>query len=104
MNDLYSLLLRKPTSIVFSRSKLSYEDILEGFHIGSLSDKYLRAAKAMVKANPAAASVIIYKTGTDSVMAIFGSGPTAIVIDGEKIASILAQHEKKEGIYIFTYC
>ena len=103
MDDLYSLLLKKPTSVVFSPSKLTYQEILEGFHIGSLSDKYLRAVKALVKANPTRASAVIYKTGSNSVLAIFGSGPTALLLDGNKIAMILAEHEKKEGIYIFTY-
>lgn len=104
MDDLYSLLLKKPTSVVFSPSKLSYDQILEEFHIGSLTDKYLRATKALVKANPNRVSAVIYKTGSNSVLAIFGEKPTTIVIDGNKIAMILAEHEKKEGIYIFTYC
>ena len=103
MEDLYSLLLRKPTSIVFSRSKLSYEQIMEEFHIGSLSDKFLRAVKALVKANPTRASAVIYKTGSNSVLVIFGEKPTAILLDGDQLTNILSQHQKKEGIYIFTY-
>jgi hypothetical protein len=97
------ILSTKPKSTIkFHDETLTYGAIQKAIAENS-TNRFLRGIVSMCKANPENVIVVVYRAYADSVMLVFGSGPTSVIVEGDDLQKNLSASSEKDYFYVFTH-
>ena len=97
------ILQTKPkTTFKIKDENLSYETIQHAIQTKN-TNRFLQGIVSTCKANPNTVVVMVYRAFSDSVLMIFGSSPTAIIVEGDKVKKNLSGTSEKGYLYVFTH-
>lgn len=100
MNEILST---KPKSTIkFHDEALSYIAIQKAIAENS-TNRFLQGIVSMCKANPTNVIVVVYRAHADSVLLVFGSGPTSVIVEGDNLKKNLSASSEKDYFYVFTH-
>jgi len=97
------ILQTKPkTSFKIKNKNLTYELIQEAIKSKN-TNRFLQGIVSTCKANPKSVVIMVYRAFSDSVLMIFGSKPTAVIIEGSKVKKNLSESSEIGYLYVFTH-
>lgn len=97
------ILNTKPKSIFsFKDENLTYEQILQAIS-NKNTNRFLQGVVATCKANPTNVIVVVYRAFADSVIMVFGTKPTAVIVNGTDLKKNFNQSVEKDYFYIFVH-
>ena len=83
-----NILQTKPKSTFkIQDENLTYEMIQEAIETKN-TNRFLQGIVSTCKANPKTVVIMVYRAFSDSVLMIFGSKPTAVVVEGDALKKI----------------
>ena len=98
-----TILQTKPkTTFKIQDENLTYEMIQEAIETKN-TNRFLQCIVSTCKANPKTVVIMVYRAFSDSVLMIFGSKPTAVVVEGQALKKNLSGSSEKGYLYIFTH-
>jgi hypothetical protein len=97
-----SILKTKPRSTAKIELNISYEEILKAIAEGN-TNRFLRGIVSTCKAHPETVMFVVYKTGETRVVLVYGTIPTAIIVDGNRVKDILQPTAEEGCIYVWCH-